>query len=1074
MTMDSNNDGIPDFIDEHYHAKGKLHKNMDAIKHDVRHETYHGIDIQKKSLLQENSMGVTSKHFPEKYDKNDKDNHADCVTDNAIVYTKDGIPDYVDYDDNSRGVLDYIDDGVDVNGIPNAGAIDSDDDRITDQLVVDDSCDGISDTIDDKIDGISNYLNNDKDSDRIPDEIDSEMDSDGDGIPDYIDDDDDNDGISDYVDNEIDSDGDGVPDYLDYVDDDIINTANNDNKFDSDEYENSDFFDDDDDNDGIPDNIEIGIDTDGDGLPNHFNEDNENDGIFENIDNILSRHKFTDVDKFDINRDEIPDYLDDNVANDRIPDDIDDKIDTDVDGIPDYLDDDDHNDGYLVYAYEEMDTDGDGIPDYLDEDDEDNGIPDNIDFEVDSDGDGIPDYLDEDDDNDGIPDNIDIEIDSDRERIPDYLDEDDGNAGIPDNIVIKIDSDGGGIAHYFDEDDFSDGIPNKLYIPGVKKIHDADNIETDGNGFSGYVNDDDDNVGIPDDIDENINLDGDEILHYLDENQENVEIQDNIRDKIDTDGDGIPDYLDDDDDNDGIKDNIRDKIDTDGDGIPDYLDVDDENDGIKDNIKEKIDTDGDGIPDYLDEDGDNDGIPDDLDNILDKQRITNTDKIDAAGHEIHHCSYDNDDKDRILSTVYNEAKGQDNMDAKKIDTNGNKITKFFHCKKGIYLVYNQANDDSKSKKYNLKTDSHKPTSQKNYDVNKNAKLNNNVNKPSHCKGKRCLKLLSNNKDNNEEIADYLRKVDLSEERIPDYHQIDGDEHGIPDYLDEDDDNDGVPDDEDSNEIYVKLKNISKIDNSLYDYSDINISRRNMYNKTADHIRDIKKNLNAKKEKTYDIKTPESLRRDTSKNIIFHYNSAGNNNDGNFDVRDKVEEFDGNLNTKDLVGIGNTDMFNLPDLDVDGIPDHAHNNYANGDGTDGDENNNDYRTSDFQNGYINDKSSHDVRRLHNEVSHDKNDKKTSESSYCDKKDCQLTENLDHKNVGILRQIAEAFRQIRQGSSHKGEYKAQSAPYLEPHEELYDVFDLIKSIIYGVYRSKNTIEENSDIQSDKKQNVQSQHD
>ena len=77
-----------------------------------------------------------------------------------------------------------------------------------------------------KGDGIPDYLDDDDDNDGIPDHLDDDIDGDGipdieeeklvdsdqDGIPDHLDDDDDNDGIPDHLDD--DDDGDGIPDYL--------------------------------------------------------------------------------------------------------------------------------------------------------------------------------------------------------------------------------------------------------------------------------------------------------------------------------------------------------------------------------------------------------------------------------------------------------------------------------------------------------------------------------------------------------------------------------------------------------------------------------------------------------------------------------------------------------------------------------------------------------------------------------------------------------------------------------------------------------------------------------------------
>lgn len=87
------------------------------------------------------------------------------------------------------------------------------------------------------------------------------------------------------------------------------------------------------------------------------------------------------------------------------------KLDFDLDEIPDYYDFDDDNDGIKTIneltedGSEPIDTDGDNIIDFLD-----------------TDKDGAPNYLDIDDDNDGIPTINELKTDSNGNGIVDYLD----------------------------------------------------------------------------------------------------------------------------------------------------------------------------------------------------------------------------------------------------------------------------------------------------------------------------------------------------------------------------------------------------------------------------------------------------------------------------------------------------------------------------------------------------------------------------------------------------------------------------------------------------------------------------
>ncbi|WP_422106244.1 hypothetical protein [Winogradskyella sp.] len=158
----------------------------------------------------------------------------------------DGIPDYLDPDDDNDGILTINEDGGTGNAVI---------------------------TVDTDMDGIPNYLDPDDDGDGI-DTANEDLDNDGDpnsddwdndGLPNYLDNDDDNDTVltaDEYLNND-DFDNDGAPNYLDTDDDnDNVPTAFE-NTFDANP------------NDGQ--NVYL-LDTDGDGSPNHLDIDDDNDG----------------------------------------------------------------------------------------------------------------------------------------------------------------------------------------------------------------------------------------------------------------------------------------------------------------------------------------------------------------------------------------------------------------------------------------------------------------------------------------------------------------------------------------------------------------------------------------------------------------------------------------------------------------------------------------------------------------------------------------------------------------------------------------------------------------------------
>ncbi|MCB9688889.1 MAG: hypothetical protein H6735_27860 [Alphaproteobacteria bacterium] len=148
----------------------------------------------------------------------------------------DGIPDYLDPDDDNDGILTVDEDPLgDEDG---DGIIDPYDTDPESGPLGDHDGDGVSNGDEGAMGGLEYY--EDSDRDGVPDAIESTMgDTDGDGLPNMVDDDDDDDGYATEEEGSGDTDGDGIPDYLD----------------------------EDSDGDGIDDVDEADGDTDCDGLP---------------------------------------------------------------------------------------------------------------------------------------------------------------------------------------------------------------------------------------------------------------------------------------------------------------------------------------------------------------------------------------------------------------------------------------------------------------------------------------------------------------------------------------------------------------------------------------------------------------------------------------------------------------------------------------------------------------------------------------------------------------------------------------------------------------------------------------
>jgi hypothetical protein len=245
-------------------------------------------------------------------------------------------------------------------------------------------------------DGIPNYMDPDDDNDGVLTQNEdpngaggpADDNTDGDALPNYLDPDDDGDGTpssaegndpnnNDDDEDAIDTDGDGIVDYLDPIDGNPGPIPPNGG---------------DSDGDTIPDATECPSlpcqDSDGDGIPNYADPDDDNDGVLTKNEDINGGGPTND----DTDGDGLPNYLDPDDDGDGIPssaegndpnnnDDDEDASDGDGDGIPSYLDKDESTtDG------DGNDSDNDTIPDNVECPSFSTGCPD-------TDNDGAPDYM---------------------------------------------------------------------------------------------------------------------------------------------------------------------------------------------------------------------------------------------------------------------------------------------------------------------------------------------------------------------------------------------------------------------------------------------------------------------------------------------------------------------------------------------------------------------------------------------------------------------------------------------------------------------------------------------------------
>ena len=598
----------------------------------------------------------------------------------------------------------------------------------------------ISITIDSDSDGVIDMLDQCPDTpiDEIVDPKGCTLiidDTDGDGILDDEDPDDDNDGLSDKEEEKIgsdpllpDTDSDGLND----LEESEIGTNPTKTDTDGDTYNDlEDLFpldpkefmdtdkdgignngDEDDDNDGSLDFDEkiygtdpLKPDTDGDGLTDGQenilgtdpkDKDTDDDGLLDGNDPF----PFDPFEIADLDRDGIPDDIDEDDDGDNVKDAVEIGIgtdprnpDTDGDGLKDgsellkktnpnsadtdkdgTIDPDDH---FPLDPFEDTDSDRDGIGDYMDTDDDNDGVSDIEELSrrtdpksADSDGDGLTDFEEVtlgtdpkkvDSDNDGVPDGEEndqgtdpLKKDTDGDGIPD------GKDRLPNNPDEDFDNDEDGIGDNQDPDDDNDG---SLDTEEITNGTDPNDPDTDNDGS----NDGEESKRNTDPLDPDSDDDG--IL----DGEDDFPLDPNRSD--DADGDGIPDDEDPDDDNDGLLDSEEttfgtdpEKPDSDEDGLNDFeeveletdpLDPDTDKDGIQDGEEQtyltdplKADTDNDGLDDGIEilkktdpnnPDTDNDGTPDGFDQLP----LNAGESRDNDGDGIGDDEDDDDDNDKV-------------------------------------------------------------------------------------------------------------------------------------------------------------------------------------------------------------------------------------------------------------------------------------------------------------------------------------------------------------------------------------------------------------------------------------------
>jgi gliding motility-associated-like protein len=435
------------------------------------------------------------------------------------------------------------------------------------------------------------------------------IDSDNDGTADYVDLDDDNDGISDQKeycntmgggftclpsakDPSDDADKDGIPNYLDANDPAVPNNmadANNDGKCD---FINPLY---DIDGDQVPDFLDL--DADNDGIADlveagHNQPDSNGDGVIDGLPVSFGTNGLFDAIDSDKSPSAVVNYIATDFDKDNVPDH--DDLDSDNDGIHDLAEQlygsfDALEDGRIDYFTPNL-LASKGLVPTIDPAKTGKAIP----TTLDSDKDGVPNWHDFDSDNDGLMDVVEAsrpDLDPDNNGMP--------GVGKP---LVNLD---GQVAD----------TNNKL--KSISDIEDTDNDNT-----ADFLDLDSDNDGLFDAFENDIaDPDQNGIIGTGTPVVNTRGVASGATSKpIDTDKDGKPDYRDLDSDNDTLIDatecNTLNCNDLDNDGKPAFRDDDRDGDGLWDGYEcttgglACVDTDNDGKPDVDDLDSDNDGLPD--------------------------------------------------------------------------------------------------------------------------------------------------------------------------------------------------------------------------------------------------------------------------------------------------------------------------------------------------------------------------------------------------------------------------------------------------------------------------------
>ncbi len=420
-------------------------------------------------------------------------------------------------------------------------------------------------------------------------------------------------------------------------------------------------------------------DTDGDGIPNRSDADSDNDGITDideglgqdpsldtDVDNIPNWRDADHVGFVDSNADGVDDRFDRD--RDGVPNHLD--LDADNDGIPDLIENggrvmDPNNDGQLETS---PDLDQDGLLASVDNNDQDASDRTTQTPNKDTDQDGTIDALDRDADGDGLFDIFEGGgFDGNQDGVIDGF-QDGENNGFDRRVDPREggsswplpDTDSDGLLDFQDRDKDNDGVDDDTDSAPVDPLvcQDADADTCDDcsrTGVSGQKPDVD-NDGLDEDEDGICDLgddsDQDGILDPQDSDADNDTLENSAENSLgldpqaDNDQDGIPNFWDADDqgngqasdcadpDQDNICDTFSALYDHDRDRIANHLDLDSDDDGVNDGVDNcyfaknftQKDSDNDGQGDACAKDTDEDGIPDSVDNCIDAKNADQADR----------------------------------------------------------------------------------------------------------------------------------------------------------------------------------------------------------------------------------------------------------------------------------------------------------------------------------------------------------------------------------------------------------------------------------------------------------------